>query len=66
MFILGAHELTINAKGSLKHKKELLKTYDTEELLCVLREYEEHPLLFDEDILKELAKCLYHKGIICM
>lgn len=49
-----------------KAKIEELKQYDTGDLLTVLRNIEEAPRDYEEEIIKTVYTCLFDKGIMCI
>lgn len=51
---------------SNQEKIDRLKQYPTGDLLTLLRNIEESPREFDEEIIKAVYSCLFDKGIICM
>lgn len=51
---------------SNEEKIKKLKQYNTDDLLTLLRNIEEAPYKFQEEIIKAVASYLYDKGIICM
>lgn len=50
----------------LEEKVKLIDDYSTVDLLYVVREYEDTPSRFEEDVVKAVAKKLYKKGIMCV
>lgn len=61
-----AHLVSKDNKVSLDEKIKTLETYSTGDLLYVLREFEDCPRRFEDDVVKKLGSLLYAKGIICM
>lgn len=51
---------------SNKEKIETLKQYSTGDMLTLLRNIEESPSEFEEEIIKSVYTCLFDKGIICI
>ena len=49
-----------------QEKIEILKQYSTGDLLTLLRNIEESPREFNEEIMKSVYNCLFDKGIICI
>lgn len=49
-----------------KEKLEILKQYPVGDLLTLLRNIEESPREYDEEIIKGVYDCLYDKNIICI
>jgi hypothetical protein len=47
-------------------KIERIKSYDTADLLKVIRSFEESPRDYSPDIIKLISSRLYEKGIILM
>lgn len=61
-----AYNVSKEGAGSLEEKIELIKGYETGDLLYVMREIEENPKKYDEIIIKGVIGRLYDLGIICM
>lgn len=51
---------------SNEEKVKLLETYSTGDLLTLLRNIEESPREYEEEIIKGVLSALYDKGIICI
>ncbi|AKN32410.1 hypothetical protein Ccar_16705 [Clostridium carboxidivorans P7] len=49
-----------------QEKIEVLKQYSTGDILTLLRNIEESPREFDEEIIKSVYSCLFDKGIMCI
>ncbi|MBS6504196.1 MAG: hypothetical protein KH415_21760 [Clostridium sp.] len=58
--------LKINTDKTNQEKIEILKKYSVGDMLTLLRNIEESPGEFEEEIIKEVYNCLFDKGIICM
>lgn len=57
----------VEYKDMLNNEKiELLKDYSVGEALTLLRNIEESPNEFDEEIIKAIYTVLYDKGIMCI
>lgn len=50
----------------IEEKVKLIDDYITGDLLYVVREYEDTPRRFEEEVVKAVAIKLFKKGIICM
>lgn len=61
-----AHNVSKDSKITLEEKLEAMESYSTGDLLYVVREYENCPRKFEDEVIKKLATLLYDKGIICM
>lgn len=55
-----------NKDLSNQEKIEILKTYSTGDILTLVRNIEELPLEFEEEITKSVYTCLFDKGIMCI
>jgi hypothetical protein len=55
-----------HAEKTNQEKIEILKQYDVGDTLTLLRNIEESPREFDAEIIQEVYRCLFNKGIICM
>ncbi len=55
-----------NTDLSNQEKIEKLKQYSTGDMLTLLRNIEESPSEFEEEIIKSVLTCLFDKGIICI
>ncbi|NLD46115.1 MAG: hypothetical protein GX660_02800 [Clostridiaceae bacterium] len=51
---------------SNKDKIDKLRKYSTGDMLTLLRNIEESPREYDEEIIKAVYSSLYDKGIICI
>lgn len=58
--------LKINTEKTNKEKIEILKQYSVGDMLTLLRNIEESPREFEEEIIKEVYSCLFNKGIMCI
>lgn len=58
--------LKVNTEKTNQEKIELLKQYSVGDMLTLLRNIEESPGEFEEEIIKEVYKCLFDKGIMCI
>lgn len=47
-------------------KIKILKNYSIGDMLTLLRNIEESPKEFDEEIIKSVYSCLFDKGIMCI
>lgn len=61
-----AFQLSKDHESTLEEKLEKLDTYTTGDLLYVVREYEDAPYKFEDEVVKKLSILLYNKGIILM
>ncbi|NHI49123.1 hypothetical protein FDE94_15005 [Clostridium botulinum] len=55
-----------NTEKTNQEKIEILKEYSTKDMLTLLRNIEESPREFDEEIIKGVYSCLFDKGIMCI
>lgn len=55
-----------NIEKTNQEKIEVLKKYSTGDMLTLLRNIEESPREFDEEIIKSVYTCLADKGIMCI
>jgi hypothetical protein len=55
-----------NKDFSNQEKTEKLKQYSVGDMLALLRNIEESPTEFDEEIIKAVYRCLFDKGILCI
>lgn len=55
-----------NIENTNQEKMEILKQYSTGDMLALLRNIEESPREFDEEIIKGVYSCLFDKGIMCI
>ena len=55
-----------NIEKTNKEKIDILKKYATGDMLTLLRNIEESPLEFDEEIIRSVYSCLFDKGIVCI
>lgn len=55
-----------NAEIVNEEKIKTLKQYSRGDMLALLRNIEESPDEYEEEIIKAVAVCLFDKGIICM
>lgn len=55
-----------NTEKTNQEKIEILKKYSTRNMLTLLRNIEESPREFDEEIIKGVYTCLFDKGIMCV
>jgi len=51
---------------SNKGKIERMKQYPTGDLMALLRNIEEEPSWYEEEIIKSVYECLFDKGIMCI
>ena len=51
---------------SNKSKVEKMKECSTDDLLTLLRNIEEEPSWYEEEIIKGVYSCLFDKGIMCI
>jgi len=58
--------LKVNTEKTNKEKIEILKQYSVGDMLTLLRNIEESPREFEEEIIKEVYSCLFNKGIMCI
>lgn len=61
-----AHMVSKDSDLLLEEKVKLIDDYSTGDLLYVVREYEDTPRRFEEEVVKAVAVKLFNKGIICM
>ncbi|WP_040209845.1 hypothetical protein [Clostridium polynesiense] len=55
-----------NKEKSNQEKIEILRQYSTGDMLTLLRNIEESPREYDEEIIKGVYDCLFDKGIMCI
>jgi hypothetical protein len=55
-----------NTDLSNQEKIEKLKQYSVGDMLTLLRNIEESPREYEEDIIKAVYTCLFDKGIMCI
>ncbi|MED3575798.1 hypothetical protein [Cytobacillus praedii] len=55
-----------NKEMSNQEKIEKLKQYSVGDTLDLLRNIEESPSEFDEEVIKGVYQCLFDKGIMCI
>ena len=55
-----------NIELTNQEKVEQLKQYSVGDLLALLRNIEEYPRQFDEEIIRCVYSCLYDKNIMCI
>jgi hypothetical protein len=55
-----------NKDFSNLEKIEKLKKYSVGDMLALLRNIEESPSEFDDEIIKNVYYCLFDKGIMCI
>ncbi|NFI95596.1 hypothetical protein FC961_14570 [Clostridium botulinum] len=55
-----------NIEVSTKEKIEQLKQCTTENLLSLLRNIEEKSYLYEKEVIKGVAGCLFDRGVMCM
>lgn len=51
---------------TIEQKMEAMKEYSVGELLYLLREIENYPQKYDEEIIKLCTEMLFNKNIICL
>ena len=61
-----AHQVSKESSLRLKDKLKELDAYSIGDLLYVVREYEDCPRRFEDEVIKKVALMLFDKGIICM
>ncbi len=61
-----AYNVSKKSNLSQKEKIALVKSYDTEDLLYVVREFENNPNKFDKEIIQGAVGKLYDMGIMCI
>lgn len=49
-----------------QEKVEKLKTYEVKDLLTLLRNIEEEPRSYTDEVIKGVYTCLFNKGIMCI
>ncbi|PWL51783.1 MAG: hypothetical protein DBY38_12620 [Clostridium cadaveris] len=58
--------LKVNTEKTNKEKIGILKQYSVEDMLTLLRNVEESPREFEQEIIKQIYNCLFDKGIMCI
>ncbi|EOS75685.1 MAG: hypothetical protein OSJ60_01890 [Lachnospiraceae bacterium] len=61
-----AYRVSKECNDSMDEKAALIKSYNTGELLYVLRDIEKEPQKYDEKIIKSVIGRLYDMGITCI
>lgn len=61
-----AYKVSKKAEGTVEEKIKLLESYDTEDLLYVLREIEQYPCEYDKAVAISVQSNLFAKGITCI
>ena len=61
-----AYQVSKKSEGTVEEKIKLLESYDTEDLLYVLREIESYPSEYDKAIKISVQSNLFAKGITCI
>lgn len=55
-----------NAELSNEDKINKLKEYSVGDMLTLLRNIEESPWYYDDEVIKGVFTCLFDKGIMCL
>lgn len=61
-----AYNVSKQCDKTLEEKIRIIKGYEASDLLYVLRQFEKHPMNFDEIIIEGVVGRLYDMGIMCM
>ncbi len=61
-----AYRASKECTDQIDEKIAMIRSYDVEDLLYVLRDIEVNPRKYDEIIIKSVVKHLYDMGIKCM
>lgn len=60
------YQVSKESDFTIAEKIERINAYDTGELLRVVREFEDAPRKFEEEVMKEVYGRLFDKGIMCI